>query len=257
MVGAAVHEDAEAPPRFARLRPEGPGVTATELTSDLDLGVLAPPDRPYVVLNMVASADGKATLGGKTKGLGNEADRELFHELRARADAVMVGAGTLREERYGRIVRDPERRERRVRAGHAADPLAVLVSSRLALPADLPLLAVAEQPVVAITDSDGDLEGAAAPVEYLRGVGLPEALRRLRTDHGARSVLCEGGPTLNAELLRDGLVDELFLCCAPKLLGGSGLTIVAGEALPEAVELEPVWVLESGGHLFLRLRVQR
>ena len=82
------------------------------------------------------------------------------------------------------------------------------------------------------------------------------ALRALRTEHHVRSILCEGGPTLNAELLRAGLVDELFLSVAPKLTGGTDpLTIVAGAALPEPAELDLVWLLEHEGELFLRLRV--
>src|SRR6266513_717710 len=74
----------------------------------------APPaGRPHLALTFASTADGRITVGGRSGPIGNEADRELFHELRARVDAVMVGAGTLRTERYGRLVRDEGRRERR------------------------------------------------------------------------------------------------------------------------------------------------
>jgi riboflavin biosynthesis pyrimidine reductase len=86
---------------------------------------------------------------------------------------------------------------------------------------------------------------------------LPLLLARLREDYGVRSVLCEGGPTLNAHLLAADLVDELFLTLSPKLLGGqSAITIVAGRELVEPVDLELVWVLKGGDSMFTRWRVR-
>jgi riboflavin biosynthesis pyrimidine reductase len=83
-------------------------------------------------------------------------------------------------------------------------------------------------------------------------------LRELRIQHGVRSILCEGGPTLNGVLLAQGLVDELFLSLAPKLAGGPApLTIVEGVALPDPEDMELTWLLESGGHLFLRYTLPR
>ena len=99
-------------------------------------------------------------------------------------------------------------------------PLAVVVSGRLDLPADLPLLNEPEQPVVIATGSDAVLPGLGEQVAYERvGDDLPLLMARLRTEHGIRSVLCEGGPTLNSYLLAAGLVDELFLTLNPKLAG--------------------------------------
>src|SRR3954466_14186259 len=126
--------------KLRRLLPEPGEVTAEEVTTGMRLGDLAPPDRPYLALNMVATLDGRITIDGRSGPIGAEADRELFHCLRTQADAVMVGAGTIRTERYGRIVRKPERREQRVAEGLDPDPLAVIVSARLRLPPDLPLL---------------------------------------------------------------------------------------------------------------------
>ena len=247
---------------LTRLAASG-SITPSEAASELRLGDMAPPDRPYLVLNMVSTADGKATIEGRTGAIGNEADRQLFNHLRTQADAVMAGSRTVAIERYGRIVRDPALRETRRREGLEPDPLACLVSGRLALPGDVPLLQDPHSRVVIVTSSLDELPGCAARVEYLRlepGTRqLAPALRRLRSDHGVRSVLCEGGPTLNSTLLREGLVDELFLSLAPKLVGGSrGSTIVAGEqGLPGTVELDLLSSLEAQGHLFLRYRVRR
>jgi riboflavin-specific deaminase-like protein len=245
--------------RLERLYPTPGEATPDGLVSGLDLASRALPDRPYLLLNMVSSLDGKATLGGNTRGLSGDVDRALFHHLRTQADAVMVGAGTVRVERYGRMVRRPELREKRREQGLEPDPLAVIVSARLALPSDLPLLQDPDSRVVIATASDAELEGVAARVEYLRtGDDLPLLMARLRADYGVRSVLCEGGPTLNAHLLAAGLVDELFLALSAKLVGGlEALTIVTGRALVEPLHLELLWLFEGDGDLFSRWRVRR
>jgi len=253
--------------RLRRLIPGAESLTPEEAMTGLGLGDLAPPERPYLVLNMVATLDGKAALSGRTAGIGSPADRELFHHLRTQADAVMAGAGTLRAERYGRIVRDPALRDKRTREGLERDPLACVVSASLDGLAEIPLLAVPEQRVAVLTGPSGELPPREAPVEYVRAspagddggeVDLRAALGRLRAEWGVRSVLCEGGPTLNAGLLRAGLVDELFLSLAPKLASGAdALTIVAGAELPEVAEVELVWLLERHGELFLRSRLRR
>jgi riboflavin-specific deaminase-like protein len=236
------------------LYPEQRKTSPADLASGLRLGEKAPPERPYLILNMVSSLDGKATIDWRTKGLSTELDRQLFHHLRTQADAVMVGAGTVRIERYGRMAKTGELRDKREHEGLARDPLAVVVSARLDLPADLPLLNEPEQRVVIATGSDASLPGLGGQVEYARvGDDLPLLMARLREDHGVRSVLCEGGPTLNSHLLAAGLVDELFLTLNPKLAGGaSALTIVAGRELVEPVELDLVSVAEGDGDLFTR-----
>jgi riboflavin-specific deaminase-like protein len=241
------------------LHPERRPTSPAELASGLRLGDRPGPERPYLVVNMVSSLDGKATIDWRTRGLSTELDRQLFHHLRTQADAILVGAGTVRIERYGRMTKTDELRAKRVSEGLAPDPLAVIVSGRLDLPADLPLLNEPEQKVVIATASDATLEGLGPQVEYARvGDDLPLLMARLREDHGVRSIVCEGGPTLNSHLLAAGLVDELFLTLNPKLAGGAAaLTIVAGRELVEPAELELVSVAEGEGDLFTRWRVQK
>jgi len=251
------------PARFRRLLPGAETLTAAEAVRSVTPSADAPDDRPYVVLNMVSTADGRATLGGRAGPIGNRADRELFHQLRTRTDAVLVGAGTARVEHYGRLVRDPALRAQREHDGLEADPLACLVSGRLDLPLeDVPLLRDPSSTVAILTASDAELRGAAARMHYLRAaegiVDLRPMLGELRSRLGVRSILCEGGPTLNAALLAEGLVDELFLSLAPKLTGGlDPLTIVAGAALPEPIDMDLSWLLECEGHLFLRYVLRR
>jgi riboflavin-specific deaminase-like protein len=241
------------------LYPECRPTSPQELASGLRLGERAPEGRPYLVLNMVSSLDGKATIDWRTKGLSTELDRQLFHQLRTQGDAIMVGAGSVRAERYGRMAKSEELRATREREGLAPDPIAVVVSARLDLPADLPLLNEPEQKVVIATGSDASLpDDLTSQIAYERtGDDLPLLMARLREQHGVRSVICEGGPTLNSHLLAPGLVDELWLTLNPKLAGGAAaLTIVAGRELVEPAELEPVSVAEGDGDLFTRWRTR-
>ena len=239
------------------IHPERAATSPEELAANMRLRELAPAGRPYLGINMVSSLDGKATLDWRTKGLSSDVDRRLFHHLRTQADAVMVGAGTAREERYGRMTKNDELRQKRQNEGLVPDPLAVVVSGRLDLPADLPLLGEPEQRVVIATGSDATIEGLGDHVEYARvGDDLPRLMAYLHERHGVRSVLCEGGPMLNSFLFAAGLVDELFLTINPKVIGGAAaLTIVAGRELVDPVELDLVSVAEADGELFTRWRI--
>src|SRR5450755_3471046 len=97
---------------FRQLLPQPGTVQLAELFGTLDLAARAPGHRPYTLVNFVASADGRATFGGRSGKLGDEGDRAVFHALREQADAILVGTGTLRAERYGRLVSDPDTRAR-------------------------------------------------------------------------------------------------------------------------------------------------
>lgn len=241
-----------------RLYPRSGEVEAAEAVAHLDLASRAPAGRPYVVLNMVSTLDGKAVVEGTTRSLGGEADRLLFHGLRTQADAIMAGAGTVRLERYGRAVRSDELTARREAEGLDPNPPLVVVSGRLDLPPDLPVLQDPEARVIIATGAGHELEGVQARVEYLRtGDDLPLLLAKLRDEHGIRSILSEGGPTLNSFMLTAGLVDELFLSLSPQLVGGAhALTIVAGRELPDPCEAELISLLESDGELFSRWKIR-
>ena len=245
-----------------RIHPEPTALDPAEAIAGLGWADLAPPERPYMALNMVSTADGKAAVEGRTRAISSETDRAIFHNLRTQADAVMAGAGTVRTEGYGPVVKNDELRAKREREGLDPDALAVIVSGGLHLPVDVPLLQDPDSRVVILTHSRDELAGVRAQVSYLRSEGGPFDLRplmeRLRSEHGVRSVLCEGGPTLNASLLPYGLVDELFLTISPTLAGGAdALTIVAGAPLPELIGLELMWALEDEGELYLRYRLSR
>jgi 5-amino-6-(5-phosphoribosylamino)uracil reductase len=244
-----------------RLDPEPREVSPLEAAQSLRPAERAPADRPYVLANMVASADGRATLDGRSGGLSNEADRELFHALREQVDAILVGTRTLRTERYGPFIRDPERRARREAAGLAPNPIGCVITRSMVLPDDIPLFEDPGSTIAVYTSADTQPPEVAAHLEVTRlpaeMLTMTTALERLRADHGARSVLCEGGPTILGALLAEGVVDELFLSLAPCLLAGHGPTVVEGPDLRAPAELDRAWVLESEGALFLRFHLKR
>ncbi|MBW3577925.1 MAG: pyrimidine reductase family protein [Actinobacteria bacterium] len=240
-----------------RIHPDVHDETLDELYTEL---AFPPPatDRPYVYLDMVASVDGAATAQGRTGPLGGEADRVAFSRLREWCDVILVGASTVRIEDYGPPRPSDAARMRRRSRGLGPVPRLVVVTATLSLnPAARLFADPARQPLVLVPeDADPARRAALAEVAEVSGVGhgrvdLVAALRALRAS-GVRYVLCEGGPTLNGELLAAGLVDELFLTISPRLVGSSAYRIVQGPlpGAPQPIELREV--REHGGELLLR-----
>ncbi|HET9736944.1 MAG TPA: dihydrofolate reductase family protein [Solirubrobacteraceae bacterium] len=242
---------------LSRLVSEAPR-PAHELLAEVRATERASDERPFVFLNMVATADGRAAVDGRTERLGGEADLELLLELRAIADAVLIGTGTLRAEGYARLVGSPERRARRQAAGLAGDPLAVVITRSFDIPWEAGLCQAPEQPVLIYAGPDaGEPPATPAPVEVVRleDPTPAAALADLRA-RGVRALLSEGGPTLARALVADGLLDELFLTVAPLLTGDpTEPTIITGAKLPDPAELDLVWTLQTGSELFLRYRL--
>ncbi|MBS1879510.1 MAG: dihydrofolate reductase family protein [Actinobacteria bacterium] len=211
-------------------------------------------ERPHLAMNFAATVDGRATIDGRSGKIGSATDTAMLVGLRTRFDAVMIGAGTMRAERYGRVVGDQAKRERRERLGLPHDPLVVIVSGRLDLPWDAPLFSDGSR-VLIFTAAEEEPPALASSVRVVRhqgGIDLTAALRHLRQERGVRSLLCEGGPRLHSQLWSLGLVDELFLTVAPKLTG-AGPSILEGE-LPGVADLELEWLLAEGSELFGRYR---
>ena len=214
-------------------------------------------DRPLVALNMVSSADGRATMNGASGGIGSATDHALMMQLRANADALLHGAGTLRVERLGKGVPDTLVPLRTAR-GLAPQPLLALLTASGDVPLERAFFAQPERAIVFVAEYT-----PAAAVARLRaratvlvtGAERPdpaEALRVLRRDYGVRHVLCEGGPTLNHALLEAGLLDELFLTLAPRLIAGDGPPVVRGAAFSPTIPLSLLSLHEHENELYLR-----
>lgn len=242
--------------QFTPAVPPGTAATPESFYTGLDLESRAGPDRPYVICNFVGSADGKATAGGRTAPLGGEGDRAAFHLLRTQCEALLAGTGTMRIERYGRLIRDEGLAAIRAAEGRSPQPLSVVVSRSGAVPFEIPLFADTDSRIALYAPAGIEVPGCAAEISLHELAPerheLAGVLRSLRHELGVRSLLCEGGPQLFNALLAEDLVDELFLTLSPTLVGGHELAITAGEELPTPVQLELVWALEHESNLLLR-----
>ncbi|MEZ5181888.1 MAG: pyrimidine reductase family protein [Acidimicrobiales bacterium] len=218
-----------------------------------------PAGRPWVMLNMVASVDGATAVDGVSGGLGGDADRHVFRALRAVADVILVAAGTVRAEGYGPPRTSEARQAQRAARGQPPHPRIAIVSGSLDLDPTAPVLAEAPEPVLVLTGERAPIERieAVAAVAEVRQVGatavdLAAALALLgRLGH--RTVLCEGGPTLNGQLLDADLVDEIDLTLSPTLVGGDALRVaVGGRARAHRVALAHLWHDPDDDLLFAR-----
>jgi riboflavin biosynthesis pyrimidine reductase len=207
----------------------------------------------WVMANMVCGLDGSAAMNGRVGALSSGADSVLFQRMRSLADVVLVGAETVRRERYGPVQLPSDLAAKRAAAG-LAQPVLAIVSGSLDLPADLPLF---EDParVLVFTHGKSDPTAVAAlGVEVIvageSAVEPRRVIEHLAQRH-ALHVLCEGGPSLLGELFAADLVDEYFLSLAP-LIGGDELPVVRNPRGAPARSFALGHVLESNGTLFLR-----
>lgn len=239
------------------LRPlsdSGADWSARRVVRSLELRERRPEGRPRVVAAMIASLDGRASVDGRSVGLGHPADRALLRELRTAVDAILVGTRTVRAERYANLL-DGDQREHREAAGLARNPIVATISRRLDVPVETPLFAEPDARVQVYTEAEGEVIGRGAWIAVQRfepgRLTLRAALEHLARERDAEVVLCEGGPTLLRELAAEGCLDDLVVTVAPLLVAGDAPALLAGPPLDPAPRLGLRDVLRAGDHLFL------
>jgi riboflavin biosynthesis pyrimidine reductase len=235
-----------------RLEGAGPDHHATDV---LAAAYAYPDTAPWLRANMVASADGAATLEGRTADLGGPADRRLLSLLRGLADVVVAGAATVRTEGYGPVC--PHAWWGDVREGRTPAPPLAIVSRTLEFDFDAPLFTEPLSPTIVITCR-------TAPRDRLRrcekhadvivagdeSVDIGMALDALAA-RGLVRQLTEGGPRLLAQFVAADRLDELCLTVSPQLTGGYAARILDGPATGP-LPLRLAQVLEDEDFLFLR-----
>jgi riboflavin-specific deaminase-like protein len=211
----------------------------------------AVPDGRHVRVNFASSVDGAVAVGGASRGLSSDADREVFHVLRSLTDVVLVGAGTARAENYGGARPRPDREP---------PPIAVVTRSLDLDPAARLFTDTQVRPIVVTCATAPDDRRAAIEtvadvvVAGDSTVDLSRALDVL-AERGLTRVLCEGGPRLFGDVAAAGLLDELCLTLAPLVAGGDAGRITKGMPGTAATHLRVAHVLEAEGSLFLRYDV--
>jgi riboflavin biosynthesis pyrimidine reductase len=221
--------------------------------------------RPWVRANMVTTLDGAADFGGGSKPISGAPDMRVFGVLRALADVVLVGAGTVRAEGYRPGRARAEFAAARAARGQAPAPAIAVVTAGADLDYGAPLFTAPVVPTLLLTTS-------AAPAEALRnaaeagavvlplGAGpevQPAAALRALADRGLRRLLLEGGPDLLGRFLAADLVDELCLTVSPCLTDGSASRIARGPELATPHPMRLAGLLEEDGFLFTRYLRER
>lgn len=230
----------------------------TEDVAALAAYAYPPGVRRHLRVNMVSSVDGAATLAGRVGSLTGPADQRLLLLLRALADTLVVGAGTIRAEGYGPLTVPAELRGLREEHGQAPAPRLVVPTRSLDLDFGSAAFTEAVEPPLVVTTGHASADRLRAARAVAEVVVLGEdavdlaAMVELLADRGAGRILCEGGPALLHGLFAAGLVDELCLAVAPLVAGGVESRITAGPALPSLVALHLAQVAEQEEFLFLR-----
>ncbi len=214
---------------------------------------------------MVVSVDGQAAVGGKAHHIGSDADRHTMRNLRANSDAVMVGANTLRAERLSLGLDD----ETSPDSEPLAQPLGVILTTTGDVPLQTNLVFHESQTVLVVASGEipeHRAEALSARARVLRVTAtsdghpdLSKTLQVLKQDYAVERLLVEGGPTLNRALISAGLVDELFLTLAPKLLGSitTDARTILGGTLPAPEDLRILSAHLAADELFLHYAISR
>jgi riboflavin biosynthesis pyrimidine reductase len=224
-------------------------------TADLAKAYAYPAQEPWLRANMVSSADGAATRGGLTEGLGGPADRRLLSILRALADVVIVGGATVRAEGYGPV--RPREWWGDLRKGRTPAPPLAIISRSLDFDFNAPVFTEALVPTIVVTCPSAPAERVRACEKraevIITGGELADAGAALDalTERGLVRQLTEGGPRLLAEFASAGRLDELCLTISPQVTAGDAARVLNGPAM-EPMPLRLGHVLEDDGFVFLR-----
>ena len=223
--------------------------------------------KPYVILNAAMTLDGKiATKTGSSEISGPE-DLERVHEIRKNADGIMVGIGTV-------LADDPRLTVHKIPSSKSDNPIRVVVDNKARTPIDFRILNDDADTIIAVgsicdennPDSDEDAVSRAKAISQKADVfyssktpvDLVEFMDYLYSK-GIRTLMLEGGATLNFSMIKDNLIDEVRICIAPMIAGGrDAKTFFDGEGfdyMRDAVKLELIKSYSCGKDFVMEYKV--
>ena len=223
--------------------------------------------KPYVILNAAMTLDGKiATKTGSSEISGKE-DLERVHEIRKKVDGIMVGIGTV-------LADDPRLTVHKINARKEDNPIRIVVDNKARTPLNFRILNDDAETIIAVSsicderneNCDEEAVKRAKELEkrvnvfYSIGetVDLVEFMEYLY-DYGIKSIMLEGGSTLNFSMIRDGLIDEVKICIAPMIVGGKdSKTFFDGDGfdyMKDAVQLELINSFPLGKDFIMEYKV--
>lgn len=234
-----------------RLQPADEPIDLLELVFGDERGA---PGRPWLIYNMVASVDGATAFQGGSSALNDEDDKSLFAALRAVPDVILAGAGTVRAEDYRPVTLDDTRRRARIERGLEPTPRLAIPTRLVDLDPGLRVFSDPDHKPLVITGEDAPQERVDAISDRADIVQLaeltPVSIVAALIDEGL--ILCEGGPTLNGQLMASGFVDEVLLTISPLVALGKSFRVAHGVELESPFEMRLDRALVGDRALFLR-----
>lgn len=184
--------------------------------------------KPFVLLNSAMTVDGKIATKDSSMKISGKEDLIRVHELRKKYDAIMVGINTV-------IIDNPKLTVHKIKACKKDNPIRIIIDSKGRTPLDSLVLNDDAKTIIIVSENapHENIKKLEKKCDILvcgdKQVNLKEAMSKLY-DMGIKSILLEGGSTLNFSMFKEGLIDELSICIGSKILGGTtSKTFVDGE----------------------------
>lgn len=227
---------------------------------DLNIAYAYPEEnKAFLRTNMVSSIDGAISIDGHAHGLSNETDKKIYRAMRNLADVILVGARTMRIEKYKPAAIDEKNQALRILRGQMSIPPVALVSMSGLFDWDLPFFKDAKvKPFIFTSDEGFNVASEGKDLAEIIKCGkdkvdLHKVIEEL-SSRGLNKILCEGGPTLNAHLLSAGLIDELCLTISPMIVQGNEARIFDGPKFDTPVGFIPGNIFVEENNIFTRYR---
>lgn len=220
--------------------------------------------KPYVILNAAMTLDGKIATETGSSNISGKEDLIRVHELRKEVDAIMVGINTV-------VADDPRLTVHKIESKKEDNPIRVVVDGKGRIPIESRITNDDAPTIIAVSDDYKSDLTASDKYQVLKNKGVDfffagenqvdlVKLMNYLYEKGVRTLMLEGGSTLNFSMIKDGLIDEIRICVAPMVVGGvNAISLFGGDGfmtMDESVKLELVDSFSCGKDLVLKYKVK-